>query len=99
MLPERPDKAIGLFETGGGRVEAGFALNAPSVQLRLRGEAHGYAAARERCKLAMQALHGREDEVGAGTVLCQAVSPPIALGADAEERPILVVNFRLLRSE
>jgi len=104
FIPDSPDKAIVAFETGGEPPDyQGGAFVYPRFQIRVRGGARGYQAARVKWQEAFEVLHdgtlidGNSSPPGA-YVFCFAIqSGPIPLGDDGNDRPSLAVNFRTMR--
>lgn len=98
-LPDTPDKAVAIYETGGPPPETALAIAYPTFQCRVRGEASGYAAARAQAQAVVDALHAQAAAVGAAYVyLYAANSGVLPLGNDENDRPHLTVNFRSMRS-
>ena len=99
----KPDQCITLFETGGNanQPHEGNMLDAPTFQVRIRGgtTTTGYPAARTKMAAARTALEGMTGTFS-GRYYCQVVanSEPNSLGADDNNRPLLVMNFTALRS-
>lgn len=101
-LPEAPDKAIALFETGGFPNEDGESglLDRPTFQVRVRATINAYSTARTKIEAVRTALHqvGNESLSGRYFAGITAETAPLSLGYDANNRPGLVMNFRALRS-
>ena len=103
-LPPKPDKVIGLFETGG-RPNEGHAdatIDRPTFQVRTRGSALAYSTARAKLASARTSLENIGNEtMGAGTryyAHVQADAEALSLGLDEATRPHLAMNFTALRS-
>lgn len=97
-LPDGPDTAVALFETGGDAPEERYALDRPTFQVRVRGDAWGYSAARTKMQDIFAALHAQEANVGSDYVYIYAVqSGPIQMGHDESDRPHLSLNFRVVK--
>lgn len=96
-----PDRAIGIFETGGfandGHESA--LIDRPTFQVRVRGPQGGYSTARAKIAAARTALEvGNTTLSGRRYVHIVAQSEPASLGSDENGRPELVINFTALRS-
>lgn len=102
FLPASPDKAIGVFETGGFRNDGhtDATVDRPTFQLLVRGDAFGYSTARTKLTAARTALEGigNENMGGRRYVHVQAQHEALSLGQDENSRPKLVMNFTALRS-
>jgi len=96
-----PDKAIGIFETGGfpNDPHESALIDRPTFQVRVRAPKGGYSTARTKIAAARTAL-----EVGNSTlsnrryIQIVAQGEPVSLGMDQNQRPELVMNFTALRS-
>lgn len=99
-MPPAPDRAIGIFETGGRPNDPGQGLvDRPTFQVRIRGPKGGYSTMRSKVAAARVAL-----ETGPLTlqnryyVQIVADSEPVFLGYDANQRPEMVQNYTAWRS-
>lgn len=100
-MPPAPDRAIGIFETGGlandGHESA--LIDRPTFQVRVRGPKGGYSTARTKIAAARTALEiGNSTLGGRRYVHIVAQSEPSFMGYDENQRPELVLNFTALRS-
>lgn len=96
-IPDSPDKAIAIYDTGGESVDqsGGTKYDRPTFQLYIRGEAWGYEAARTKARDAFDALNAAEPS---GYTYLYAVTPePIPVRYDENNRPELSWNFRAMR--
>ena len=96
-----PDRAIGIFETGGfpndGHESA--LIDRPTFQIRVRAPKGGYSTARAKIAAARTALEvGNTTLSGRRYVHIVAQSEPSFLGYDDNQRPELILNFTALRS-
>lgn len=100
FMPPDPDKAIGIFETGGFPAEAIPELNYPTFQLRVRSSSTGYSTGRQKVTDAETALHGIVNITINGRYYPGffAMSDAISLGVDNENRPIIAQNYKAMRS-
>jgi hypothetical protein len=99
FLPASPDKVVLLSELGGLGPEQRVQLDHPEIQVRVRGERFGYAAARTRMQAIYDALHTYSGTLsGIRYASIAAVQSPIGLGFDDNERPEIVCTFRCARS-
>lgn len=93
------DKAVCLYELPGEVPEQKWAIDRPALQVRVRGAANGYSAARAKLQAIFDLLHAGEDAVGGGMVfLYAAQSGPTPLGADEKFRPHISMRFFSLRN-
>lgn len=103
ILPDKPDKAVALYETAGDVPSSALALDFPGLQVRVRGprrrdDAAPYTAARAKIQEVFDALHAQEARLGSGYVFIYAVnSGPLPMGYDANDRLHLSLNFRISR--
>ncbi len=105
LMPESPDRVIGLFETSGEPPTAGAGVDKPGLQVRIRGpkmkESTGaYSTARTQIGSIKDTLH----EFDPGSISGRhyggmwAEQEPFSLGYDDNDRPELSCNFRTHRS-
>lgn len=95
-----PDVQIAVYEYGGSTPEETFgpaatAIDTPSLQVVCRAAAEDYPTARDLA-VAIRALLGAVTDQTVGGVRILRIRPnghPIPLGADANDRPRLSVNF------
>ena len=97
--PPDPDKCITLYETGGFPPEVRPELAYPTFQVVVRADTTGYSTGREKLQAVENALHGFASTTinGVYYVCIDAMSGPIPLGFDGENRPLIAENFRALR--
>lgn len=106
FLPEQPDDAVAVYETGG-RPPA-HAMNAlagqavaeyPRVQVVARATSFGYPGARQRMANIYKLLDGLPTRTINGTQYDwgSAVSPPHAYGRDKQERVLIACSFDLAK--
>jgi len=96
-----PDRAIGVFETGGfpNDPHESALIDRPTFQVRVRGPKGGYSTARAKIAAARTALEiGNSTLSGRRYVHIVAQGEPVSLGMDENQRPELVLNFTALRS-
>jgi hypothetical protein len=92
-LPDAPDNALALYETGGQPPSYTHhaltpAIARPSIQVMVRD--HEYVSGRERIDEAYAVLCGLSSYLA-----IQPIQPPFALGRDAHDRARFSVNFNL----
>ena len=100
--PSVPHECVTIRDTGGQSPEYlldGTTHANPSVQIRVR--ARDYDAGFAKCKEIEAALGGRAPETANGTPYAGfwQTGSTNHIGADAQERPIFTLNFRLVRQE
>lgn len=99
FMEDTPDRAIGLYETGGPAPEEGMQIDYPTFQVRVRGGANDYALARTTIQAIFAALQDADIALGAVYVFCYAVqSGPLAMGRDEKRRPHLAQNWRTMKA-
>jgi hypothetical protein len=98
-MPAEPDKVVSLFEYPGMAPLVGSDMDRPHFQVRVRGDAWGYEEARALLAAVQGVLHGFTGEVG-GVYYpgISALSSPLSLGFDQNNRPEIVQNYRAMRS-
>lgn len=100
--PDTPDKCISLFETGGNPNEQNVntPVDRPTFQLRVRADDYGYSTGRAKIAAARTAL----ELIGNSTLSTRryvhvvAMSEPVSLGLDENQRPRWVQNYSAIRS-
>ena len=96
--PPAPDTTITIYNTGGADPNPAWLLDFPTVQVRVRGARLGYQAAFAKVVEVKDFLLGRASGL-VGTDQLDAVnqsSDILDLGFDDSNRPVIVVNFRLI---
>lgn len=100
--PDTPDKCISLFETGGDPNEQHEAtpIDRPTFQLRVRSDDYGYSTGRSKVAAARTSLEliGNTTLSGWRYIHVVAMSEPVSLGVDENQRPRWVQNYRAIRS-
>ena len=103
-LPDAPDKACAVYETGGafpihamGLGPGNALVERPRVQVVTR--ALSYQAARQLAQNVFQAMDGLTNATINSTsyLLVTAVQSPAAMGLDGRDRPRLVMNFDIMK--
>jgi hypothetical protein len=98
-FPPAPDRCISITDTAGDPPQASFAYEEPGVQLRVRGLRQDYVLTNTKVTNLFDALHAQPLGAHAQEYPdCLAVSGPMFHGFDAVDRPVWVVNFRLMRT-
>lgn len=93
-----PDKVVTVFDTGGMDPNPKWLLDYPSVQVQVRGGKGDYMGAYVTARKVKDLLLGKgpttvnDDEL----VMFNMVGDINSVGNDANERPILTLNFRLI---
>jgi len=100
--PSTPDKCISLFETGGDPNEQNVntPIDRPTFQLRVRADDYGYSTGRAKIAAARTALEliGNSTLSSRRYIHVVAMSEPVSLGLDENQRPRWVQNYRAIRS-
>jgi hypothetical protein len=96
--PTSPDSVITIFPTGGFSPNPKWKVDFPSVQIRIRGNRSGYQAAEAKAKEVKNTLLGifSLDINGDRLVSITMAGDMTLLTYDDNERPIFVINFRLI---
>ena len=99
VMPPSPDRVIALFPAAGGPAPARrLGIDAPGLQIRVRGGVHDYEATLAKATAIERLLHEARGLIGSTVypwVLSQHVPTP--LGYDEQKRPEFVCNFQLVR--
>jgi len=99
--PDSPDACVTIFDTGGQDPEAHHTYDYPTVQVKIRGDKQGYAAAFAKAQEVKEALHGLTNETWNSTryiqIMCEG--DIIFVGYDGKQRPELTINFLIHRTE
>lgn len=97
-IPPDPDKLVAIFPYPGANPEKGFSLRYPNFQIRVRGEADtaGYDAMRDKLEAIRANLHAITNDTvnSVSYAFVIAISSPLSLGRDKNNRPELSLNFR-----
>lgn len=95
---EHPDRQVVVYDTPGLNPNPKWLVDYPTIQVLVRGPVDGYQAAWDKCKEVKDVLLGRDPEIVDGDLIDGIVGMgDIApLGYDDQNRPRLVVNFRLI---
>ena len=96
--PETPDAVITVYNAGGEARDPKWGLDFPSIQVRVRGKPGDYTTAYTKISDVVTALLGRDPETVQGDEIqaFNMLGDIIQLGFDQSNRPLLVVNFRLI---
>lgn len=106
-LPEQPDAAVAIYETGGyAPVRAMTAsvgtvvVERPSVQVVARATEYDYQAARTRMANVYAVLEGLPERTINGTryLYAQAVQSPFQIHRDLQSRVVMACNFDLWKA-
>ena len=100
FMPPDPDKCITIYETGGFPPEGRPELDYPTFQVKVRSSSTGYSTGSAKLAEVETALHMFPSTTLNGWYYAgmQALSGPIAMGFDGEDRPMMAQNFVALRS-
>jgi len=96
--PVSPDTAITIYNSGGSAPNPVWLVDYPSVQVRVRGTVNGYQAAYSKMVAVRDTLLGypSSDLNGDRWVAVNQIGELVELGQDDSNRPLFVVNFRLI---
>lgn len=97
-----PDTCIAVLDTGGSPPDPDPEkdIGKPTFQVLIRGSRMGYQAAWDKAREILVGLHGIHGETwnGARYIQIFAVSDILSLGYDGSQRPLLSLNFAVLRT-
>jgi hypothetical protein len=97
-LPAAPDRCLAIALYGGPPSDPRLPHDAPSVQIRVRGEAADSRIAENDAQQVYDRLHGLEGVTLAGGTWLQHLvgvnSGPVYIGPDENNRDEYTVNFR-----
>lgn len=98
--PPTPDLCVTIYDTGGYPADLAVDIYNPTIQVRVRGAVGGYQAAYQKALAVLTLLHGVHNETWNGTryILIRAMSDILNVGEDDKGRPILTINFQLMRT-
>lgn len=98
-----PDTCIAILDTGGSAPDPDPDKNIgnPTFQVLVRGGKMGYQTAWDKAREIIVGLHGVHNETWNGTRYIQifAMSDILSLGYDESQRPLLSINFSVMRTE
>jgi hypothetical protein len=96
--PETPDKCITLYNSAGFTPNPKWAVDFPSVQVRVRGSKNAYVASRAFAQSAKDALLGVTSQAvtGGRLVSVTMMGDLMDLPFDQSNRPLHVINFNLI---
>ena len=96
-LPDQPDQAVGLFETGGDPPDQseGTRVDVLTFQLRVRGKKLKYDEAHTKILAIFNALN--DADISGYVYIYGMQAGPIPLGYDVDERPELSINFECMK--
>lgn len=94
----KPSNLISIMETGGKQPNPAWSIDYPSVQVRVRGGANNYIAAREKIRNVKDALLGLPSQTISGDrwTAINAIGDIAYMGNDANDLPSFVMNFALI---
>lgn len=97
-LPDKPDEAIAIYDSGGETPNPKWALDYPSVQVRLRGKENGYPALYDKVVAVRDALLGFPgDDLDDGRLVSvRMIGGAAFLGRDEKKRPSFTLNWSLI---
>jgi len=98
FMPDSPDNAVGIFNTGGAEPEKGFSLRYPTFQIRVRGVAT--EAGRTAMIAKEEAIYALLHAIANATINSVSYAYVIAssdlldMGRDKKRRPEMTRNYR-----
>lgn len=97
-LPSVPDTVIVCTATGGRNPLPHLLVNYPSVQVMVRGDKNGYAAAYDKLEAIVKTLLGIYTTVVQGDTYsaCTQIGDVTYLGQDDGTRPLFSANFSFI---
>jgi hypothetical protein len=98
--PLNPHRAITVYNSGGLQPNPKWALDYPSVQVRVRGFPNNYQESRQKaqdCKDVLLGLPPQDVNTGGDRIVSVVIRADIVdLGFDNTNRPIHTINFNLI---
>ena len=96
LEPASPDQSISVFDTGGLAPNPKFALDQPTMQVRVRGARGDYPGAYAKAQSIKNTLLGITSRLVNTNLYVgiYAVGEPFSLGDDDSGRPIIISNWR-----
>lgn len=100
-MPDTPNACVCIYDTGPWKKgETNFTLWHPTIQILVRGAVGGYVAAYNKAADVVSVLHTITNEIWGSTkyhgIWCNG--DILSLGYDEEKRPLLSINFHIMRS-
>lgn len=97
-LPQKPETAIAIVNTGGETSNPKYLLDYPSVQVLLRGAKNGYQTAYSKALAIKNALLGLPSQTinSDWWVQVNMIGEIASLGFDENDCPMFSVNFSLI---
>jgi hypothetical protein len=92
-LPNEPDQAVAILETGGREPDKDFAF--PTFQVLVRAGPFAYDVARAEMDEVFQSLH---NATISGYVYVFAISDPTPVGYDQLNRPVLSLPLKAMKA-
>jgi len=99
--PDKPDKCATIYDSGGFDPETHNDISHPTVMLRVRGVVGEYKATYAKARVIVNLLDGRSNETlnGARYIQIFMLGEINAVGTDEYGRPVLTINFDIMRTE
>lgn len=97
-LPDKPDRAIVLYDSGGRPANPRWLLDFPSFQVRVRGNGDDYKTAYDQLKTVKDYLLGVPSYTASNNdriVMITAIGDIAFVGWDENKRPAHVMNFSM----
>ena len=97
-MPEKPDRAITAYDSGGQEPNPQWLVDYPTVQIKIRGGENDYIAAFDKAEEVKDALLGLPSQEINGEIWTSVslLSDRTFLGYDQNGRPEFSINFRLI---
>lgn len=95
-----PDRAVGVYDTGGFPSEVDYEYERPTVQVRVRGNRGDYLGTHTLAQAIRNLLSGTANVIvnGARYIGIWDMSDILFLGYDDRHRPLVTLNLRLHRT-
>ena len=96
--PDKPDRAITIYDSGGQDPNPQWLVDYPTVQVRVRGGENDYLVAHQKCRDIVNALIGlpSQDINGERWVSLAQTGGIAFMGYDEKKRPMFSTNWRLI---
>jgi len=98
-MNDLPDDQITIYQVGGNKPEVRWLVDYPAIQIKVRGGANNFKAAREKAEILSNLLVGQASYTAANgdrIVSIGGIGTVGALGWDDKKRPEFVLNLSMI---
>jgi hypothetical protein len=100
--PDKPDRCVTIYDTGGLDPNPKWALNYPSIQVRVRGDINDYLLVYTKAQQLRNLTVGKDSYTASnGDLICSitGIGDIMSMGRDENNRPEIVFNLRMIIEE